>query len=164
MQLSNNDFYLQDGDFGTEHYLGSTDDQMSNSLHQITTMGTKEVAEHEKLVRSMISNESLIRNQKDVASTFPPLGSVAASNPPEKLGDGRLLWRNVSVTPQILNQVSTFDSAMNFLHLEGESCTLNAMMLYPLGISSRSVGYVTAQDPGESLNKSLLKIFAKLRP
>jgi hypothetical protein len=164
VQLSNNCFYIQDGDFGTEHHLGSTDDQISNSLHQITTMETMEVTEYEKLVRSMISNESLIRNQKDVASTFPPVGSVAVSHPPEKLGDGRLLWRNVSVTPKTLNQVSTFDSVMNFLRSEGESCTINAMMLYPLGISSRSFGYVTAQDSGESLNKSLLKIFAKLRP
>ncbi len=129
----------------------------------MTTHGTTEIREHEKLIRNFISNESFFRNQRDFAETYPSLDSVALSKPPERLSQGKLLWRNVSVTPEKLNEGFYSDSAMKFLSSEGESLKIDAMIKYTLGISDRAVGWVTAQDPEETVNKVLLKLFTNLR-
>ena len=163
VQLSDNRYFLQDGDFGREYFLGSTNDEISSSLQRLTTEGTTKVREHEKLIRNFISHESFFMNQKDFAESYPPLDSIALLRPPERLSQGKLLWRNVSVTPEILSEGFFADSAMKFLSSEGESLKIDAMIRYPLGIADRAVGWVDAQNPEETQNKVLLKLFTNLR-
>jgi len=162
VKLSDSNIYLQDGDFGREYFLGSTDDVILDSLQQIITKGIKGVRDHEKLIRNFISMESLFSIQKNFAETYPPLDVISLSRPPERLNGGRLLWEKVSVTPESLNQGFGFDSALKFLSLEGKSCTLDAMLGYPIGIANRDVGWVTPQNPEETENGVLLQYFISL--
>ena len=162
VKLSDGNIYLQDGDFGREYFLGSTDDVILDSLQQIIIKGVKGVRDHEKRIRNFISMESFFWIQKDFAETYPPLDVFSLSRPPERLNGGRLLWRKVSVTPESLNEGFYFDSALKFLSLEGKSCTLDAMLGYPIGIANRDVGWVTPQHPEETENGVLLQYFISL--
>jgi len=159
VKLSNGNFYLSDADFGAEFFLGSTDRQIKKSLQKITTQSEGVVHEHEILTRNFIGDLAHFSDTSNNNNYFPPIKDFISLKEGVHLEDNRILFKGIKNGPDSWKSGYQYESAIKFLISEGRMANLNALIGYPMGISSRKFGWIDNLNCESSEAKFLWDLF-----